>query len=63
MMGGDFAPLEAIKGIQQYLSETANKAHLHLIGDEAQLQPLKMLNTGMVGTADVGEWIDIHPLD
>ena len=40
MMGGDFAPLEAIKGVQQYFSEAANGAHLHLIGDEAQLQPL-----------------------
>jgi glycerol-3-phosphate acyltransferase PlsX len=40
MMGGDFAPLEAIKGIQQYFLESENEAHLYLIGDEAQLQPL-----------------------
>jgi phosphate acyltransferase len=40
MMGGDFAPLEALKGIAQYLSETPNGAHLYLIGDEAQVQPL-----------------------
>jgi len=40
MMGGDFAPLEAIKGIAQYLAEATNRAHLYLIGDEAQLQPL-----------------------
>lgn len=40
MMGGDFAPLEAIKGVQQYLSEAQNKAHLILLGDEAQLKPL-----------------------
>lgn len=40
MMGGDFAPLEALKGVQQYLSEAQNKAHLFLLGDEAQLQPL-----------------------
>lgn len=38
MMGGDFAPLEAIKGIQQYITEAT--AHLVLIGDEAQLSPL-----------------------
>lgn len=40
MMGGDFAPLEAVKGIQEYLSETTGTAQLHLIGDQAQLDPL-----------------------
>lgn len=40
MMGGDFAPLEAVKGIQLYLSETDNPATLFLTGDEAQLNPL-----------------------
>jgi phosphate acyltransferase len=39
-MGGDFAPLEAIKGIQQYLTETLDPAHIFLIGDEAQIKPL-----------------------
>lgn len=33
IMGGDFAPLEAIKGIQKYLQEKENKAHLYLLGD------------------------------
>lgn len=40
MMGGDFAPLEAVKGIQLYLSETDSPATLFLTGDEAQLNPL-----------------------
>ncbi len=40
MLGGDFAPLEAIKGIQQYFTEAQNKAYLILLGDEAQLKPL-----------------------
>jgi phosphate acyltransferase len=40
MMGGDFAPLEAVKGIQEYLLETAAPVHLTLIGDSAQLEPL-----------------------
>lgn len=40
MMGGDFAPLEAVKGIQLYLSETDSPAILFLTGDEAQLNPL-----------------------
>ena len=40
MMGGDFAPLEAIKGIQQYLTEKERKAHLVLLGDQEQISPL-----------------------
>lgn len=39
-MGGDFAPLEAIKGIQQYLAAAESPAHLHLIGDALQLDVL-----------------------
>jgi phosphate acyltransferase len=38
MMGGDFAPLETVKGIKEYL--TANQADLILIGDEKELTPL-----------------------
>lgn len=35
MMGGDFAPAEAISGVQQYLKSTADTSvHLVLIGDE-----------------------------
>jgi glycerol-3-phosphate acyltransferase PlsX len=40
MMGGDFAPLEAVKGIADYLREQPSPAHLFLVGDTAQLQPL-----------------------
>jgi len=40
MMGGDYAPLEAVKGIAIYLSEHPDKANLFLIGDEAQVRPL-----------------------
>lgn len=40
MMGGDFAPLEAIKGIQLYLSEATHPAHLVLIGNEDRVNPL-----------------------
>src|SRR6476620_6545956 len=38
MMGGDFAPLEALHGIQQYLEE--GKAHLVITGDEEKIRPL-----------------------
>ena len=40
MMGGDFAPREAVKGLRVYLQETASPATLFLFGDEHQLQPL-----------------------
>ncbi|MGI9137466.1 MAG: phosphate acyltransferase PlsX [Sediminibacterium sp.] len=38
MMGGDFAPLEAVKGVKQYLTKTDN--HLFCIGDENELKQL-----------------------
>ncbi len=40
MMGGDYAPLEAVKGLQLYLSANAQPATLFCIGDEQQVQPL-----------------------
>lgn len=40
MMGGDYAPLEALKGVSDYLSATPHPAHIIMIGDETQLQPL-----------------------
>ena len=40
MMGGDFAPVEAVKGVKLFLDTVAADAHLVLIGDEAALAPL-----------------------
>jgi len=40
MMGGDFAPLEAAKGLRLYLSEKAAGVRLFLFGDEQLLKPL-----------------------
>lgn len=40
MMGGDFAPLEAVKGVRLFLSEQSSPANLFLFGDEQLLQPL-----------------------
>src|SRR5687768_1295541 len=40
MMGGDFAPQEAVKGVQLYLSETNTPANLFLIGDEPRIKAL-----------------------
>ena len=40
MMGGDFAPLEAVKGLQLYLKSNNTKAIVYCIGDQQQLQSL-----------------------
>lgn len=40
MMGGDFAPTEAVKGVKLFLDTVASDVHLVLIGDEQQLTPL-----------------------
>ena len=37
MMGGDFAPLEPVKGAAEYLTSATADIHLTLIGDEAQI--------------------------
>ena len=39
MMGGDFAPLEAVKGLQLYLQHN-NNATVYCIGDEQQIRVL-----------------------
>lgn len=40
MMGGDYAPLEAIKGVVQYLDSPLSPARLFLIGDKNAIEPL-----------------------
>src|ERR1700678_1019713 len=40
MMGGDFSPLEVVKGVQFYLRESPAKAVLWLLGDGQQVRPL-----------------------
>jgi len=40
MMGGDFAPLEAVKGLQLYMNANSSPATIFCIGDETQVQPL-----------------------
>lgn len=38
MMGGDFAPLEAIKGVDAFFNEGNHHAHLMLIGRESEIR-------------------------
>ncbi len=40
MMGGDYAPAEAVKGVKLFLDSLATDVHLVLIGDEQALTPL-----------------------
>lgn len=41
MMGGDFAPFEAIKGVQEYFAEhPGHPVHVVLLGDEEKIKPL-----------------------
>lgn len=40
MMGGDFAPLEAVKGIKVFLSQPKFSGTIFCIGDESALKPL-----------------------
>lgn len=40
MMGGDFAPLEAVKGVLQYLKEENTPGTIVLIGNKSRIDPL-----------------------
>lgn len=40
MMGGDYAPLEAVKGLVRFLSTQHSNVLIHCIGNEVELQPL-----------------------
>ncbi|MCE3281770.1 MAG: plsX [Chitinophagaceae bacterium] len=40
MMGGDFAPLEAVKGLHQYMNGNGAPANILCVGDEIQLRKL-----------------------
>lgn len=43
MMGGDFAPLEAVKGVDAFFAENKNEVHLVLIGDEEKIKAIPEL--------------------
>ncbi|TCJ19356.1 phosphate acyltransferase PlsX [Flaviaesturariibacter flavus] len=61
MMGGDFAPLEAVRGIRQYLQD--GQAHLLLLGDEAQVAPLleqEGIPAGKYTLVHAPQVIDMH---
>ena len=63
MMGGDYAPLEAVKGISLFLAEGGENITLTLIGDEAIVKELlvahaiPLINITVVHASEV---IDMH---
>lgn len=63
MMGGDYAPREAVKGVQEYLSGTNSAAVVTLIGDEAQITPLLQeyaINKSQYKVVHASEVIGMH---
>ena len=40
MMGGDFAPLEAVKGLQKYFSQSKNSSVVYCLGNQDELKTL-----------------------
>ncbi len=62
MMGGDYAPAEAIKGVKSYL-ETSSPLPLCLVGDEKQLNPLleaHQIDSALVQVQHADEVIGMH---
>jgi glycerol-3-phosphate acyltransferase PlsX len=63
MMGGDLAPLEAVKGVLQYIEEENSPANLVLIGMKEQLDPLVLeypLPTDRYNIVHAEQVIDMH---
>jgi len=63
MMGGDFAPLEAVKGVLHYLGEQNAAANLVLIGNKDQMDPLLVqhqIPNNRIKVVHAEEVIDMH---
>src|SRR5258705_10156939 len=63
MMGGDFAPLEAVKGVHLYLSGHKIPASLVLIGDKEQIEKLlaeQQLSSDHINIVHAEQVIDMH---
>jgi phosphate acyltransferase len=63
MMGGDFAPLEAVKGIKLYLAKQTKPANLFLTGDQPQIEKLladQNVPTDGIKVVHAEQVIDMH---
>jgi glycerol-3-phosphate acyltransferase PlsX len=63
MMGGDFAPAEAVKGVAAYLESSEEPGHIVMIGDKEKVMPL-VLEAGIAESrysiVHAGQVIDMH---
>lgn len=63
MMGGDFAPLEAVKGVKDFLRGGSNNVQLFLIGDKSKIEE-QMTASGLSSTSlhiiHASQVIDMH---
>lgn len=63
MMGGDFAPLEPIKGVHLFLADPNPHIHLTLIGDEKKIKTLLSeyaIDSNRISVIHAAEEIEMH---
>lgn len=63
MMGGDYAPLEAVKGVRAYLAAFSHPSELLLIGNQEELETLLSaheITSSRVRIVHAEEVIDMH---
>jgi phosphate acyltransferase len=63
MMGGDYAPLEAVKGVLLYLAEPGALAKLILVGKQTEIESLlaeHKISSSLVQVIHADEVIDMH---
>jgi phosphate acyltransferase len=63
MMGGDFAPIEAVKGVALFVSKAVQAADLVLIGDEKKIESLLSENgvsNGNISIVHADQVIEMH---
>lgn len=63
MMGGDYAPVETYKGVEEFLSGNNKPVTIVLIGDEAQLTPMLQkspINRDLVKVVHAPDVIGMH---
>jgi glycerol-3-phosphate acyltransferase PlsX len=63
MMGGDFAPLEAVKGIEKFFSISKSDIKIYCFGDEPRLKSLfseQKLTSSNIVTVHAPQLIEMH---
>jgi glycerol-3-phosphate acyltransferase PlsX len=60
MMGGDYAPQEAVKGVAEFLKTNNSQVHLTLIGDEQQVKSFIDFDSPQISLVHAPEVIGMH---